>query len=56
MSEREFRSLLLKMISDLKEDSNKHGNEVRISVQDLDKKSSNLEEKLSKEIQIMNNN
>jgi hypothetical protein len=29
MSEREFRRLLLKMITDLKEDSNKQINEVR---------------------------
>jgi hypothetical protein len=43
MSEREFRSLLLKMISDLQEDSNKQINEVGESIQDIDKNVSNME-------------
>jgi hypothetical protein len=38
-NETEFRSLLLKMIRDLKEYKNKYKNEVRKSIQDLDKKS-----------------
>jgi DNA-binding ferritin-like protein len=52
-SDRDFRSQLLKMISDLKEDSNKQINEVRKSIQDLNKKVSNVEEKFSKEMEIM---
>jgi hypothetical protein len=43
MIERKFRSLLLKMILDLKEDSNKQINEVRKSIQDIDMKVSNME-------------
>jgi hypothetical protein len=43
VSDREFRSLLLKMISDLKEDSNKQINVIRKSIQDLDKKVRNME-------------
>jgi predicted acyl esterase len=35
----QFRSLLLKMIRDLKEYKNKYKNEVRKSIQDLNKKS-----------------
>jgi hypothetical protein len=35
MSEKDFRSLLLKMIYDLKEDSNKQISEFRKSIQDL---------------------
>jgi peptidoglycan hydrolase CwlO-like protein len=54
--EREFRSLLLKMISDLKEDSNKQISEIRKSIQNLDKKVRNMEEKFSKEMEIMKNN
>jgi hypothetical protein len=38
MSDKEFKSLLLKMISDLKEDSNKQIDELRKSIEDLDKK------------------
>jgi hypothetical protein len=53
--EQEFRSLLLKMIRDLKEDSNKQLNKVRKSIQDIDKKASNMEEKFSKEMVIMKN-
>jgi hypothetical protein len=45
MSEREIRSLLLKMTHVLKEDSNKPKNEVRVSIRDLEKKSCNMEEK-----------
>jgi hypothetical protein len=44
MSEREFRSLLLKMISDLQEDSNKQINEVGESIQDIDKTSATWRE------------
>jgi DNA-binding ferritin-like protein len=53
ISDKEFRSLLLKMINDLKEDSKKQINEVRKSSQDLDKKVSNMEEKFIKEMEIM---
>jgi ribosome biogenesis protein Nip4 len=53
MSEREFRSLQLKMIRDFKEDSNKQKNEVRKSIQDLDNKVSIMEEKFSKEMEIV---
>jgi hypothetical protein len=53
MSEREFRRLLLQMITDLKEDSNKQIDETRKSIQDLDKKVSNMEEKFSNEMEIM---
>jgi polyhydroxyalkanoate synthesis regulator phasin len=49
ISDREFRSLLLKIISDLNEDRNKQISEVKKSIQDLDKKVSTMEEKLSKE-------
>jgi septal ring factor EnvC (AmiA/AmiB activator) len=55
MSERKFRCLLLKMFSDLKEDSNQQINKVKKSIQDLDKKDSNMEEKFSKEMEIMKN-
>jgi hypothetical protein len=55
MSEREFRSPQLKMISNLKKDSNEQINEVRKPIQDLDKKISNIKEKLSKEMEIMKN-
>jgi hypothetical protein len=55
MSERECRNLLLKMIRDLKEHSNKQINEVRW-IQDLDKKVSIIEENFSNEIEIMKNN
>jgi hypothetical protein len=44
------------MISKLKEDSNKQINEVRKSIQYLDKKVSNIEEKFSQEMTIMKNN
>jgi predicted nucleic acid-binding Zn-ribbon protein len=44
------------MISDLKEDSAKQINEIRKSIQDLDKKVSNIEEKFSKEMKTMKNN
>jgi hypothetical protein len=43
ISDREFRTLMLKMISDLKDESNKQLNEVRESIQNLDKKVSNME-------------
>jgi hypothetical protein len=44
------------VISDLKEDSNKQTNKVRKSIQGLIKKVSNMEEKFSKETEIMNHN
>jgi peptidoglycan hydrolase CwlO-like protein len=56
MSESEVRSLLCKMISDLKEDSNKEINEVRKSIQNLDKKVSNIEKKFNKEMEIIKSN
>jgi hypothetical protein len=37
------------MINDLKEDSNKQINETKKSIQDLDKKSNNLDEKFSRD-------
>jgi hypothetical protein len=43
------------MISSLKEGSSKKKNEVKISIQDLCKKVSNMEEKFSKEMEIMKN-
>jgi thiaminase len=52
MSDREFRSVLLKVINDIKEDSNKQINEVKKTIQDLDKKGNNMEEKFSKEMEI----
>jgi hypothetical protein len=56
ISEKEFRSLLLKIISDLKENSHKQINEVRKSIQDPDQKVSIKEEKFNKEMEIMKNN
>jgi predicted nucleic acid-binding Zn-ribbon protein len=56
MLEREFRSLLLKVIRDLKLDTNKQINKLRKSIQDLDKKVSIIPEKFSKEMKIMKNN
>jgi hypothetical protein len=44
------------MISDLKEDSSEHINEVRKSTQDQGKKGSNIKEKFNKEMEIMKNN
>jgi hypothetical protein len=41
------------MTSDLKQYSNKHISEVRKSIKDLDKKVTNMEEKFSKEMEIM---
>jgi hypothetical protein len=41
---KEFKSLVFKMTNDLKEDSNKQINEIRNSMQDLDKKISNMDE------------
>jgi hypothetical protein len=52
----EFRTLLLKMIRDLKEDSNKQINKVKKPIQDLDKKVSTMEEKFNKEMEIMKKN
>jgi hypothetical protein len=56
VSERQFTSLLVKMIRDIKEDSNKQINEIRKSVQDLDKTVNNMEEKFSREMEIVKNN
>jgi hypothetical protein len=53
MCGREFRSLLLQMIRDHKKDSNKQENEVKKSMQVLDKKVHNILEKLSKEMEIV---
>jgi hypothetical protein len=50
--DKELKDLVLKMISDLKEDSNKQINEVRKSIQNLDEKIPNRDEKFSKEIEI----
>jgi hypothetical protein len=44
------------MIDDLKEDSNKWINEIRKSGQDKDKKFSNKDEELHKEIEILEKN
>jgi hypothetical protein len=41
MLDKEFTTLVLKMIKDLKEKSNKHMNEVSKSIQELDRKISN---------------
>jgi hypothetical protein len=56
MLERKFRCLLLKVIRDLKEDSNKHTDEVGKSTQNLDKKASIMKEKFNKEMEIMKHN
>jgi hypothetical protein len=45
MLDKEFKSLVLEMISDLKEDSTNQMNEVREWVQDLDKIIGNMNEK-----------
>jgi predicted secreted Zn-dependent protease len=52
ISERELKRLWLKMISDIKDDSNKRINEARKSIQDLDNKISNMEEKFMKQMKI----
>jgi hypothetical protein len=44
---------VLKVISDFKEDSNKQINEVRKSIEYLEKKVSNMDEKFSKEMKIV---
>jgi hypothetical protein len=41
------------MINEFKEDSNKHINEVRRSIQDLDKKVYNVDEKFIQEMEIV---
>jgi predicted patatin/cPLA2 family phospholipase len=56
MLERVFRSILLKMIRDFKEDSNKQINKVRKSIPDLEKTVNIMEKKFSKEMEIMKNN
>jgi hypothetical protein len=54
----EFKTLVLKMINDIKESSNKQMNKVEKSIQDLVKKffnlnnKFNLDEKFSKEMEI----
>jgi hypothetical protein len=53
MSDKAFRILLLKMINDLEEDSNKQINKLRKSVQDPAKKVSNMDKKFRKEIEIL---
>jgi hypothetical protein len=53
MSDRKFRSLLLKITNGIKEDSEKQINEVGKSIQDLNKKVSNVEEKSCKEVEKM---
>jgi hypothetical protein len=50
MSYTEFKSLLLKIIRDLKENSNKQINDDRKTIQNLDKKLIIIGEKFSKEI------
>jgi hypothetical protein len=52
LSDTEFRSIWSKLIHDIKEDSNKGMSGIRKSIQDLDKKVSNTDEKFSKEIEI----
>jgi signal transduction histidine kinase len=42
------------MISDIKEDTNKQINEMRKSIHDLHKKSSNMDETFNKGLEIMN--
>jgi hypothetical protein len=56
ISKSDFRSLLLKLVSDLKVYLNKLINEVRKSIQDIDSKDSNIEEKFIKEMDITKNN
>jgi hypothetical protein len=46
----------VKNINDLKENSNKHTNEVRKSIQDQDKKVSHMDKKFNKEIEILEKN
>jgi hypothetical protein len=53
LSGTEFRSIWSKLIHNTKEDSNKGISGVRKSIQDLDKKVSNIDEKFSEEIEIM---
>lgn len=52
MPNKEFKSLLIKMISDFKQYLSKQLNEVKKSFQDLDKKVINTDEKFSKDIEI----
>jgi hypothetical protein len=47
--DKEFKNLLLKMINDLKKDSNRQINDV----QGLDKKVRKMDEKFNKEIEIV---
>jgi hypothetical protein len=56
MSDKAFRILLLKMINDLEEDSNKQINKLRKSVQDPAKKVSNMDKKFSLKMDIVKEN
>jgi hypothetical protein len=53
MLDKEFKKLILKMMNDHKEDSNKQMNEIKKSLQDLDEKVSNMDEKFSNETEIL---
>jgi hypothetical protein len=53
MPEKEFKPLIFKMINDLKEDSYIQMNEVRNSIQYLDKKLSKMDEKSRKDTEIL---
>jgi hypothetical protein len=52
ISDKKFKSLLLKINSYMKEDSNKQMNEMWKSIRDLDKRVS-MDEKFSKNIEIL---
>jgi hypothetical protein len=51
--DKEFKSLICKMINDFKEDSTNTVNEERKLIQYLDEKVSNMDEKFSEEIEIL---
>jgi chaperonin cofactor prefoldin len=51
VAEKEFRILLLKIMNGFKEDLNKQINKIRKSIQDLDKRVSNINEKFSKDME-----
>jgi formyltetrahydrofolate synthetase len=53
MSDKEFRIPLLKIINELKEDSDKQMNEVSKSIQDLNQKVTNIDKKSSKGMEII---
>jgi hypothetical protein len=54
--DRKYRRLWLKIINDLKACSHEHINEVRKSIQDLDNRLKKMDEKFSKEMDIMEEN